>query len=116
MIGTNDLGRGKSVSQIITDYEVLVKLILNKTPETELYLQSILPTKNQITRKNEDITEINKGIVEIAHKYSLTYINLYDLFKTKDNELNMDYSFDGLHLNGKGYLVWKDAIINYIRE
>ena len=116
MIGTNDLGRGKSVSQIITDYEVLVKLILNKTPETELYLQSILPTKNQITRKNEDITEINKGIVEIAQKYSLTYINLYDLFKTKDNELNMDFSLDGLHLNGKGYLVWKDAIINYIRE
>ncbi|HOI88223.1 MAG TPA: GDSL-type esterase/lipase family protein [Lentimicrobium sp.] len=116
MIGTNDLGRGKSVNQIITEYEVLVELIINKTPQTELYLQSILPTKNQITRKNEDIIEINKGIVEIAKKHSLTYINLYDLFKTKDNELNMNFSFDGLHLNGDGYLLWKDAVINYIKE
>ncbi len=116
MIGTNDLGRKRSVNQILIDYEKLIDLILKKTPKTELYLQSVLPTKNQTTRDNKDIIEINKGIIELAKKYSLTYINLFDLFKTKDNELNMDLSFDGLHLNGQGYLIWKDAIINYVEN
>ena len=114
MIGTNDLARKRSVEQILTDYEKLITLIIQKTPKTQLYLQSVLPTKNQSTRNNNDIIQINKGILELAKKYSLTYINLFDLFKTNENELNMNYSCDGLHLNGKGYLLWKDAVIDYV--
>jgi len=114
MIGTNDLARKRSVDQILTDYEKLITLIIQKTPKTQLYLQSVLPTKNQTTRNNNDIIEINKGINALANKYSLTYINLFDLFKTPENELNMDYSYDGLHLNGQGYLLWKDAVIEYV--
>lgn len=114
MIGTNDLARKRSVDQILTDYEKLITLIIQKTPKTQLYLQSVLPTKNQANRNNNDIIEINKGIVAVAKKYSLTYINLFELFKTQENELNMDYSFDELHLNGQGYLLWKDAVIEYV--
>ncbi|MGD9493335.1 MAG: GDSL-type esterase/lipase family protein [Bacteroidales bacterium] len=114
MIGTNDLARKRSIDQILTDYEKLITLIIQKTPKTQLYLQSILPTQNQATRNNNDIIQINKGIQELAKKYSLIYINLFDLFKTNENELNMNYSRDGLHLNGKGYLLWKDAVIEYV--
>jgi lysophospholipase L1-like esterase len=116
MIGTNDLGRGKNIGEILSDYERLVKLILTKTPETELYLQSILPTKDNPNRKNSDIIEINKGIIQIAESHSLTYVNLFDLLKTNNNELNMDYSYDGLHINGKGYLIWKNEIIKYLEK
>jgi lysophospholipase L1-like esterase len=116
MIGTNDLGRKRSIEQILADYDKLVSLIIQKTPETQLYLQSVLPTKNQTNRNNHDIIEINKGIVALAQKYSLTYINLFDLFKTSENELNMEYSFDGLHLNGQGYVLWKEAVIKYVEK
>jgi lysophospholipase L1-like esterase len=116
MIGTNDLARKKSIEQILSDYEKLITLIIQKTPKTQLYLQSVLPTKNQATRNNSDIIQINKGIQELANKYSLIYINLFDLFKTSENELNMDYSCDGLHLNGKGYLLWKEAVIEYVAK
>ncbi|WP_157961200.1 GDSL-type esterase/lipase family protein [Lutibacter citreus] len=116
MIGINDLGKKRSVNQILADYEKLVSLIINKSPKTKLYLQSILPTKNRKTMKNNDIIEINKGIIKIANKYSLTYINLFDLFKTNENELNMKYSLDGLHINGQGYVLWKNAIIDNIEN
>ena len=76
----------------------------------------ILPTHDNLTRKNSDIIELNKGIVLIAQKYSLTYVDLFDLLKTDNNELNMDFSFDGLHLNGNGYLIWKKAIIEYVNK
>jgi lysophospholipase L1-like esterase len=114
MIGTNDLSRKRSVDDILSDYEKLVNLLLVKLPETDLYLQSILPTKDKEKRKNSDIIDINKGIVEIAKRYSLTYVNLFDLLKTDNNELNMEFSYDGLHINGKGYLIWKNAIIKYV--
>jgi len=114
MIGTNDLGEKRSVDDILFDYEKLVNLILHKTPDTELYLQSILPTKDNPNQKNCDIIEINKGIVQIANTYSLTYVNLFDLLKTDNNELNMKFSYDGLHINGEGYLIWKNEIIKYV--
>ena len=116
MIGTNDLRQKRSINQILIDYDILISLIKVNTPKSKLYLQSILPTKNQLLRRNEDIIEINKGIDRIAKKYSFTYINLFNLFKTDNNELNMNYSIDGLHLNGQGYLIWKNEINKYVLE
>ena len=114
MIGINDLARGKSINQILKDYERLISLIKNKMPDTELYIQSILPTKYQETRKNEDIVEINKGLNQLSIKYNLIFINLFDSFRDEKNDLNLTYSFDGLHLNGNGYFLWKKLIINYL--
>jgi lysophospholipase L1-like esterase len=114
MIGTNDLGRGNNLEKILSDYGRLVKLILTKTPETEVYLQSLLPTKDNPIRKNSDIIKINKGILQIAKSHSLTYVNLFDLLKTDNNELNTSFTNDGLHINGKGYLIWKNEIIKYV--
>ena len=114
-IGINDLV-DKGVDEILAGYEKLVHQIVQKTPETQLYLQSILPTKDRRESANRDIIKINERIRKIAEKYTINYINLFDLFKTGANDLNEDYSFDGLHLNGKGYLVWKDAILKFVED
>jgi lysophospholipase L1-like esterase len=114
MIGTNDLGHNRTITQILSDYERLIKLIKEKTPETELYIQSILPTYNDPKRKNRDIIEINKSLLRLSAEYSATYINLFDILKTSNGKLNPDYSFDGLHLNGQGYLLWKNELEKYI--
>jgi lysophospholipase L1-like esterase len=113
MIGTNDLGQVKSVDEILVEYERLVNLILESTPETELYLQSILPKRNSL-RSSKDIMKFNEGISEISKKYSLTYINLFELFRDSNNELKEELSHDGIHINGKGYLLWKEAVIDYV--
>lgn len=116
MIGINDLAYNRSVNQILLDYENLVELILIKTPKTKIFLQSILPTKNRNNIRNNDVIQINTGILKLANKYSINYINLFDLFKTETNDLNMNLSYDGLHLNGQGYLIWKEAIIGFITD
>jgi lysophospholipase L1-like esterase len=116
MLGTNDLGEGRSILDILYDYEALVQFIQNESPHTQIFLQSILPTYGDATRKNEDIIELNAGIQKMAKKYSLIYINLFDKLKTAENELDKRYSFDGLHINGDGYLVWKKEIETYIED
>ncbi|MCB9034586.1 MAG: G-D-S-L family lipolytic protein [Chitinophagales bacterium] len=116
LIGTNDLARNKSINQILSDYERLIILIKDKTPKTELYIQSILPTHNQETRKNGDILEINKGLMKLSAKYNSVFINLFESFRNEKNELDLTYSYDGLHLNGNGYLLWKKVIENYVKN
>lgn len=116
MIGINDLGRKRSVAQILTDYDRLLSLIKQKSPETKLFIQSILPTDNRENLQIVDIIAINTGLKNLTEKYDLTYVNLFDLLKTKENKLDMIYTFDGLHLNGKGYLIWKKEIEGYVKE
>lgn len=114
MIGINDLSRKRTVDQILTDYERLILLIKEKSPKTVLYIQSILPTDNRENLQIIDIQTINKGLIKLTNKYDLIYLNLFDLLKTKENRLDTVYTYDGLHLKTKGYLVWKKAIENYV--
>ncbi len=134
LIGVNDL-LYLPLSTITKNYEKIVNRLLLESPNTQLYLESVLPIHNSFRRndmKNEDIDILNKNIEQIAQKRSLTYINLNEKFKsilvtasgelssrdTKQTEegLNPEYSIDGIHLNGKGYLLFKDIISPYINN
>lgn len=116
MIGINDLGRGSTVEQILSDYQRLINLIKEKSPQTQLYIQSVLPTDNRKNLQNSDIILINNALQEITKKNNITYINLFDLLKNDNNLLDKSFSYDGLHLNGKGYLIWKNAIIQFVNN
>ncbi|PLX22557.1 MAG: hypothetical protein C0597_02315, partial [Marinilabiliales bacterium] len=63
-----------------------------------------------------EIAKINKQLLELVNEYKLTYIDLWKEFKDENGKLNYDYSIDGLHLNAKGYSIWRDIINNYITE
>lgn len=112
MIGTNDLAYGKKPGEIIDNYALIVRRIMEASPSTKIYLQSILPTNDElhIDRQNSDIEIINMGIKRIAEVNGLTYIDLYSKFKDEKGNLNPEYSMDGLHLNGEGYLLWKNEV------
>jgi predicted alpha-1,2-mannosidase len=116
MIGTNDLSNSKSIDYIVENYRKIINRIKQSTPGTEIYVQSIIPTDDAIhtTRKNSDIIKINTQLKLMAEQDGLTYIDLFSVFKLDNNKLNPEYSLDGLHLNGKGYMVWKKEIEKYI--
>lgn len=116
MIGINDLARKRTVEQILSDYERLIISIKEKSPRTRLYIQSILPTVNRDDIKSNDIITINKGLMNLTTKYNLTYVDLFDLLRTNENKLDTVYTFDGVHVNGQGYLLWKKAIVNYVNN
>ena len=44
------------------------------------------------------------------------YVNLYSHFLNAEGELDKKYSNDGLHLSGKGYILWKEIVNNYIHD
>ncbi len=116
LIGVNDL-LFLPLSKISENYEKIVNRLLLESPNTKLYLESVLPVHNDFRRngiKNEDIDILNKNIEQIAQKHGQVFINLNEKFKNTEGGLNPEYSIDGIHLNGKGYLLFKEIILPYI--
>jgi lysophospholipase L1-like esterase len=112
MIGINDLNQGKSVSYIVNNYKLILDIFKHQIPQTKVFIQSLLPinTKFRINKINNEIIEVNEEIQRLTKEFSFHYIDLFSAFLDNNNELDEQYTTDGLHLNGKGYLVWKEVI------
>lgn len=115
-IGINDIWDGKRSPQIVEEYSVILDQF--KTIENcKVYVQSCLPVNNTEYKhkiNNQDVQEVNAQLEKLAHAYGYEYINLYDAFINERNELKVEYTHDGAHLTGEGYVVWKEQIEKYI--
>lgn len=113
MIGTNDLGWDSTETSIIHNIETIVQRILSESPNTHVYLESILPAKDQRRRSLATIAIVNSGIKQIASNHAnVTYIDLFShLMGILDGQ---PYSLDQLHLEAWGYKIWCDIIMPYV--
>lgn len=122
MIGINDIATDIPVDSIAMNIEQAIKRIKIQSKQTQLYLQSVLPTNPDFNMfqnhmKPDKIKELNEQIIQLSVKYNVTYIDLYSHFIEKGTDkMNPEYTNDGLHLMGKGYLHWRDLLIPYINE
>ncbi|WP_017654784.1 GDSL-type esterase/lipase family protein [Fortiea contorta] len=118
MIGINDLNnQGKSINQTLTDYQNILIELKNQTPNTEVFIQSVLPVNNKISRywqNNHNIIKFNLALKELAQQYKYQYIDIFSHLADSEHQLEDQYTLDGLHLNGQGYLVWKKVIEKYV--
>jgi lysophospholipase L1-like esterase len=113
MIGINDLNRGRSLSDIVNNYKLIFESFKHQIPQTKIFIQSLLPINSQKFQRNkvnDKIIELNEQLQRFAKELSFQYIDLFSAFLDNNNELDEQYTTDGLHLNGKGYLVWKEVI------
>ena len=121
MIGINDLAFGYSIAEILQNYDSIISKIKNDSKATKVYIQSVLPINESFSKfksymkLSAKIVLLNKELQKLATDNDIVYINLYDLFLL-NNRLNPEYTNDGLHLTGKGYLFWKEHIEKYINE
>ncbi|WP_051291110.1 GDSL-type esterase/lipase family protein [Pedobacter glucosidilyticus] len=123
-IGVNDIKRGASIEDVGISYERIVKLIVQTSPKTKLYVQSILPVNEGMLAAiyakitNERIHKANEEIQKITKKYGCTYVNLHQsALKGKDGQLEKELSTDGLHLQPNAYIIWANYLksLKYIR-
>jgi lysophospholipase L1-like esterase len=118
-IGVNDIKTEKwSLNNFQGDFVRLVRLIKGKNPKTKIFIQSILPVSDRYFKKqtraiNTKIVETNKMLKVIAIQNDCTYVDIHSLFYN-GTELNSDLTFDGLHLNVKGYDLWYSQVRHLI--
>lgn len=121
LIGINDLARGTSPDSILTNIRLIAEKIRAESPATHLYIQSLLPVTDYYglfeghTSRGALVPKINTGLKQIAEAAGVVYIDLYSAFVDPDTgKMNTAYTNDGVHLLGKGYLLWRDVVQPYI--
>lgn len=120
MIGTNDIatagGLNFSPEQLLAQVKTLVARIHKRSPQTKVYLYSILKnnTYNRVEATWLKANELVKAYVEESKADWLTYVDLYD--KLSGVASGGTWSFDNLHLTAASYRVWCEAIKGYLEE
>lgn len=122
MGGVNDISHGVSADSIVSAMTQVVTTIQARCPKTEIYVQSMLPFNNDVRLwkllkgRGQVVVDGNKGLESMCQRLGVTFINLYPLFVGENGKMKPEYTNDGLHLMGGAYLIWRDALLPYIRK
>ncbi|MEL7246167.1 MAG: GDSL-type esterase/lipase family protein [Cyanobacteria bacterium J06573_2] len=118
MVGINDfVNEKKSIEQVLDKYKIILEELKNKIPQTEVFIQSVLPVNNSFTyflQDNQKVIKFNLKLQELAKEFDYKYIDIFSNLADLDNQLDANYTTDGVHLNGKAYLIWKEAVEKYV--
>ncbi|MEW6265088.1 MAG: GDSL-type esterase/lipase family protein [Thermodesulfobacteriota bacterium] len=118
MAGINDLGAGVTVRVVATRYANIVRRVNRLSPETTIFVQSVLPVNKGLypgSISNQDIKELNGKIKALAERYGAIYVDLFSLVAGRDGQLRPEFTSDGVHLKREAYLIWKSAIEEQVR-
>ena len=117
MVGTNDALRGRNVDESAKTFIQIVERLRQANPHSIIYVETVLPvtdripTPNPLVRGrvpeiNAWIDRFNQQIAKVADNHSVFAINLHDDF-LRDGQLVPEFTVDGIHLNARGYWVWR---------
>lgn len=114
LIGINDLFNLHYQKQIPSPKYVakniieITNKIHQKSPETKIYLQTILPTSEAYMADN--INKVNTLIRDHADNSNYKLVDLYDAFVGDNSLIKPNLTSDGTHLNESGYKLWVKTI------
>jgi lysophospholipase L1-like esterase len=112
LIGINDIGKDIPDAVIADNLRRIVDRINRETPNTLVYVQSILPVNPTVKNfpqhydKNAHVLNTNMLIKKALVTVSAKFIDTHQLFSDKHGLLKSEYTADGLHLNAAGYDYW----------
>ena len=85
----------------------IIDTIKERCPETKIFVFSILPcgrTPND-QRRTRNFT-VNAALSRLCETLGATYYEINSQVMDIDGNFGDDFSYDGIHLNTKGYKVW----------
>lgn len=113
--GDNDLWAGETPEQVFEDFRALVRTIHDELPRTRVAFIAVKPSvarwriEGEVRRTNQLIREF------AAADPRVDYIDIFTPMLGSDGrprpELFVD---DGLHLNARGYELWKSVVAPFL--
>ena len=115
--GGNDINGGKTPEQVASDFKAFVAKVHTKLPDTKIAYISIAgnPARwaqvERVKRANELIREFT------TTDKRLSFIDVFPHMLGKDGMPLPDiFVDDRLHMNEKGYAIWKRVVGNALKE
>ena len=93
----------------------IIDTIRERCPETKIFVFAILPcgrTPNDQRRTRN--FNVNSALSRLCETLGATYYEINSQVMDIDGNFGEDFSYDGLHLNTKGYKVWVKNITKLI--
>ena len=116
LLGINDIGKDIPDAVIADNYLKIVNEIHQKSPQTKIFVESILPLNSTMANfpqhydKEEHVLAVNKLLKANAKLANYTFIDIFHLFVDADGRLKSEYSYEGLHLKPPAYVIWADYL------
>lgn len=123
MAGINDMAGGTSSTEVASRVIALIEQIRQQSPETVLFVQSILPINESngrwktLTDRTDDIPYANMLIRAYCQSNDIMYVDIFSrMTRGRSNELRIDLTSDGLHLTEQGYKIWAFELKKYVKR
>ena len=109
--GGNDINEGKSPQQVLADYQAFIRKVHATLPATRIAYISIAPNPARWAQV-EKVRAANRLIEDYGRQDpTLTFINVFPHMLGEDGTPRPEiFEPDRLHLNAKGYALWKKIV------
>ena len=113
--GGNDINAGKSSDIVYGDFVALVTQIRAKLPHVRIGYISSAPNPSRWSQV-EKVKHLNSLIEAYCQRHGFAFINVFPLMLGPDGLPKPDIFLpDRLHMNAKGYSIWREAVRPYLR-
>jgi lysophospholipase L1-like esterase len=113
--GGNDVNAGKTPETVYGDFVALVREIRKEVPKARISYISIAGNPRR-WEQVEQVKEVNSLIQSYCNKHrNMDFINVFPLMLGADGQPLPDiFLKDRLHMNEKGYAIWREAVRPYL--
>ncbi len=120
LIGTNDIGRGLSLSITLENVEEIIKSTKSSCPDINFIIEAVYPINEKMRdrfekRSNKKINEMNTEFIKLCEKYNCVWLDFTDKLKDKNGNLKEEYTYDGLHINAQAYEIVAENVIPLLK-
>jgi lysophospholipase L1-like esterase len=115
--GENDLADSDTVTAqtVFTRFKTLFQLIRQKLPGVPVAFVSLKPSpsREHLFTKMVDANRLIRNFIE--KEKNAAYIDVFSKMRNSEGSVMKDiFKADNLHMNAKGYAIWKTAIEPYL--
>jgi lysophospholipase L1-like esterase len=111
MIGTNNSGNDRnSEEEILAGVKAVVAQIRQRLPGTKILLLGIFPRGQTFNTQRGKLLQVNQALAKLDDGGMIRFLDFGSKLIEPDGTLAKAIMPDALHLSGRGYEIWAEAI------
>lgn len=116
-IGINDLLFPRAdLEELKRRYGLLLNKLKKNCPETQIYVQTLLPLAGQFAGHNKEVLQLNRDIRKLTKGHRFQLIDLHPHFLGENGQLQAEDTIDGVHLSESAYERWANLLKPYLNQ
>lgn len=116
-VGENDLPEGASADTVFSRFRQLYRLVRATLPQVPIEYISLKPSPSRVQYMKT--AEAANALIRafLAKEPNTHFINVFPLMLDKQGQPRPElFIADMLHMNAKGYAIWRNALLPYLTK